>query len=268
MGRKKAETVQNEPQAESDTNLNDAQDKAKSLGKALGVLTAIAGFDRPPTIAEVASVAGVTRPTAYRLIRTFIAEGFVERNPIDGRLIIGYAMLPLAASVLDRNRLRLEAMPHLQMLAQQTGFRANVGILHRGKVLYLAGIEKPSLPTIYTRFGKTVSAHSSSLGKAILAFMPEDDALKIIQENLLIAETVHTITSKEKLLVELEETRQRGYAIDREENVSGSFCISAPIFEGRNNVVGATGISASSLDDILPESQRVREIAELISHKL
>ena len=77
-------------------------------------------------------------------------------------------MLRLAASLLDSSLIRLESLPHLENLARITGERVNLGILHRHQMLYLAGVEKPSLPTIYSRFGKTSPAYCSSLGKSIL----------------------------------------------------------------------------------------------------
>ena len=77
-----------------------------------------------------------------------------DGGPKDG---IGYSVLQLSARLLDSNRLRIEALPHLQALANLTGERTNLGILHRNKVLYLAGVEKPSLPTIYSRFGQPLN---------------------------------------------------------------------------------------------------------------
>lgn len=155
------------------TDRRDAEASGvKSLRKALSVLGSVAASDRPLSVAEVALASGIARPTAHRLIQTLVTEGHLIEEG-EGRFSIGFAVLPLAASLLDRNPLRVEALPHLHNLAQKTGERVNLGILHQDRVLYLAGIEKPSLPTIYTRFGKTVAAHCSSLGKAILAYQPE-----------------------------------------------------------------------------------------------
>ncbi|HEX2216643.1 MAG TPA: IclR family transcriptional regulator, partial [Xanthobacteraceae bacterium] len=195
----------------------------KSLRKAVAVLNAVARAERPLTMAELAARAGIARPTAYRLVQTLTGEGHLVHDPVDGRLSIGFAVLPLAASLLDRNRLRLEALPHLHALAQQTGERANLGILHREQVLYLAGVEKPSLPTIYSRFGKTAPAHCSSLGKAVLAYLPDAQLMPLLEAQPLAAPTPASIADIPKLLADLEETRRRGYAIDRQENVPGSF---------------------------------------------
>ena len=65
-------------------------------------------------MAEVAIITGITRPTAHRLVQTLVAEGFLSQNSGDGRLSPGFSVLQLAGRLLDSNRLRLEALPHLE----------------------------------------------------------------------------------------------------------------------------------------------------------
>jgi IclR family acetate operon transcriptional repressor len=240
----------------------------KSLRKAMTVLNVVATAERPLTIAELAVRARIARPTAYRLVQTLAGEGHLVQSPVDGRLSIGLSVLPLAASLLDRNRMRLEALPHLHALAQQTGERVNLGILHRNQVLYLAGVEKPSLPTIYSRFGKTAPAHCSSLGKAILAFMRESELMPILQAQPLVAMTPASITSLPRFLEDLEQTRRRGYATDSQEAVAGSFCLGATIFDAANQPVGAVSLSGRALEPLIAHADTLRHTAEVISHVL
>jgi DNA-binding IclR family transcriptional regulator len=252
------------------SNVTDSADVSavKSLRKALTVLNAVAGADRPLTVAEVAVNAGIARPTAYRFVQTLAAAGYLAQDPLDGRLSIGFAVLPLASSLLDRNRLRVEALPHLQNLAVKTGERANLGILYRDRVLYIAGVEKPALPTIYSRFGKNAPAHCSSLGKAILAFLPEAEVRELLSRKPLTAYTPTTITNRNAFMKELAEIRQRGYAIDRAEHVSASCCVAAPIFDASNQPIGAIGVSGRELDPMLKHHELVRQTAEIVSHHL
>jgi len=232
------------------------------------VLNVVAIADRPLTVAEVALNAGMPRPTVYRFVQTLLAAGYLVETPPDGRLSIGFAVLPLASSLLDRNRMRVEALPHLHTLAQQTGERANLGILYRDCVLYIAGVEKPTLPTIYSRFGKNAPAHCSSLGKAILAHMPEADVRALLSRKPLVAYTPATITVRTAFMKELAEARARGYAVDRGEHVSGSCCVAAPIFNGDNEPIGAIGVSGRELEPLLKHCDLVRRIAEIVSHHL
>ena len=247
---------------------DDGRNAVKSLRKAMTVLNVVAAADRPLTIAEIAVRAGIARPTAYRFVQTLVAEGYLAQSPVDSRCSIGLGVLPLAGSVLDRNRVRIEALPHLNALAQQTGERANLGILYRDRLLYIAGVEKPALPMIYSRFGKTVSAQCCSLGKAILAYWPEPEVRALIGRQPLKAYTPNSITDAAAFMVELAETRARGYAVDCAELVAGSYCLAVVILDARNQPVGAIGLSGRALEPLVAHATLVRQTAELISHLL
>ncbi len=246
---------------------DDDRSTVRSLVKALGLLDALAAAPRPPTVSELARETGISRPTVHRLIQTLISVGYVtEEDDGTGRLQIGYSVLALSSSVLDRNRLRLESLPHLQNLAEVTGERTNLGILNRGSVLYLAGIEKPNLPMIYSRFGKSAPVHCCSLGKALLAFMDPEEAEAIVRSGPLTTETPHTHTDPDEFLAELGAIRAKGYATDEQEHVLGSYCVAAPIFNTRHKVIGAISISATSPDKIESHVDALRATAERITH--
>jgi DNA-binding IclR family transcriptional regulator len=240
----------------------------KTLGKALTLLDVVAGSEHPPTISELALKAGLTRPTAHRLAQTLIAAGFLQQNPLDNRLTIGFAVLPLASSLLDRNRLRLEALPHLQALAHKMNERVNLGILNRNRVLILAGSEKPSLPTIYSRFGRLIPVNCCALGKAMLAYLPEDEAQAILKSYPLVAKTPQTITDIPAYLRDLEGVRSRGYSIENGENTPTSCCVGVPIVDSHDRPIAAISVSARSLDLLEKDIGDVLRTAELISHIL
>ncbi len=248
--------------------IENGKDSAKSLSKALALLRAVGRAETPPTVAQIAVEAGVSRPTAYRLMRTLIDEDFLCQDAESGRLTIGLAVLMLAANLLDSSRLRLEALPHLQALSNLTGERTNLAILHRNRVLYLGGFEKPTLPTIYSRFGKTAPAHCCSLGKAMLAYQAETVIEAFIDAAPLTPETPNSITSMPRLAKELEVTRKRGYAVDREEHQLHSCCVAVPVFDGQRRIVGAIGVSGTEVKRLLEHLDALLHTAELISHRL
>lgn len=248
--------------------VDDDRGMIKSLRKALAVLEEVGRAEVPPRIAEVAIAIGVSRPTAYRIVQTLISEGYLAQDPQSGRLAIGYSVLQQSARLLDSNRMRIEALPHLQKLANVSGERTNLGIMHQNKVLYLAGVEKPTLPTIYSRFGKTAPAHCCSLGKAILAHLPEAEVTQLLAAEPLHAQTPNSITNVQRFHEELEHIRRQGYAIDREEHMLQSICIAATIFNGQNRAVGAIGISGRQLEPLLDHVEILKLTADQISHVL
>ena len=111
----------------------------------------------------------------HRILKTLQSRGYLLKNLDDNRYKIGLKFLPLAAKFLDSNKLRIESLPHIQKLAQKCGERVNLGIISGGEVIYIGGVEKPSLPNVYTRFGKTAPIHCCSLGKILLAYMSNED---------------------------------------------------------------------------------------------
>jgi DNA-binding IclR family transcriptional regulator len=239
----------------------------KTLQKALSILDAFAAAERPLTVAEAAVRADVTRPTAYRLIQTLVAEGYLSQDPGDGRIVPGYSVLQLAASLLDTSMIRLESLPHLENLARVTGERVSLGILHRHKMLYHAGVEKPSLPTIYSRFGRTSPAYCSAIGKSILAYLPEPQLRAYLQQQPLVRYTETTITDEAALRAELAEVRRRGFAVDREEHSIGLACVGSPVLiHGRP--VAAVAVTGRSFEPLLTHSGIVQHTAEVISHVL
>jgi len=239
----------------------------KTLRKALIILDEISDSNQPMTIAEVATKVGVTRPTAHRLVQTLIRGGYLSQHPRDGKITPGYSILQLAGRLLDANRLRVESLPHLESLARSCGERTNLGILHNSRLLYLAGIEKPNLPTIYTRFGKTIPAYCSSLGKAILANLSEEDLKEYLAATKLSPFTKSTITDKTAFLRELIEIRRQSYAVDNEEHTPGVFCISSAILLG-GEPIGAIGVTARSLETLMPHLHAIKHTAEVITHVL
>jgi DNA-binding IclR family transcriptional regulator len=246
----------------------ERQSELKSVRNALVVLELVAAARDLPKVAEVAERAGLPRPTVYRLVQTLVEQGYLLQDPRDGRLAIGYGVLPLAGALLDVHRLRRAALPLMQTLAQTTGKRVNLGILHRAHVFSLGSIEKPSLPPVYSRFGNAVPPHSCGLGKAILAGLDEAQVREIARPEPLIARTPDTITRLADLLADLGETRRRGFAIDRGEGRVGSFCVAVAIVDALAQPIGAVSISGRELDAVLPHAPLLQETVEMIEHLL
>jgi DNA-binding IclR family transcriptional regulator len=243
----------------------EASSGVRSLIKSLSILDAL-GSENSLTAAEIARRVGLNRTTTYRILQTLVGRSYVRATPGNG-YAIGPKVLPIAAQQLDNNRVRLAALPQLSLLAKRIGERVNLGVLFDTALLYIAGIEKPSLPNIYSRFGHRAPLHCCSLGKAIVAFS-ESETLERLLAGPLERHTANTIIDPEILRTDMLETRQRGYAIDRGEHLPGTFCVAAPILDARQRPVAAIGISSNDLEKALNNIKEVRVSAEIIGHVL
>lgn len=211
------------------------------------------------TVSEVATNLGISKSTAYNHLQTLTMGGFVVKEGMHYRLSLKF--LEIGDDVRRRNGVYTIARPEIEKLAEQTQEVANLMFEEDGRGVHVyrsrneVDIQLPNKP------GMTVPLHCTSLGKAILAFLPEDRAREIVDERGLPARTEHTITDEAQLFEELDTVRKRGYALDREENMIGLRCVGVPIkHEGR--VVAS--ISLSGPKRRMSETRFTEEVPELL----
>ena len=238
----------------------------KSVIKGLKILEFIADSASSQTPVQIAKALGMNRTTVYHLIQTLESEGYVTKEQQTNGYLLGLKILPLGGRALDSNKLRIESLPYLQGLNRRLEERVNLGILNNGEVLFLAGIEKPSLPLMYSHFGKKAPAHCCSIGKIILAYMPEHKAVQVINQKPLARLTENTITDPSLFKRHLAEIRSQGYAIDNAEHISGEYCIATLIKGEEGRGIGAVSASAHDLEKIKRHLDDLFETAEIISH--
>lgn len=191
---------------------------------------------------------GIRATSAYRLASTLKHASFLTQDPESGKYHLGLRIVELSRLVLNGIPLRRLALPHLATLAVKSGANANLGIRWDDAMLYLARAPSPRTQDTYFHTGRRGGLHCTALGKALLAFLPEQDRVAIVNRLQLTACTPNTITSPDVLLRHLEEIQQRGFATDREEFMLGSHCIAAPVRGVGEEVVGAMSLSTTLLD--------------------
>jgi DNA-binding IclR family transcriptional regulator len=243
----------------------------QSLERAAALLRALAEAGRPLSAGELAAAVGLPRPTVYRLLQTLCAEGWVAQN---GRsFVIGASVLWLAARRLEQLELRSVGRPLLAELRDRTGETVHLGVLEAGQVVYVEKLESPGPLRMASMVGRIVPAHSTALGKAMLAYLPREQVERIVERHGLVRRTPNTITDPARLFQELAAIRARGYSIDNVENEEGIRCVGAAIFDHRGRVAGAVSVSGSVASISLERARRelgtlVRETAQRISQAM
>ncbi|MBI3975893.1 MAG: IclR family transcriptional regulator [Armatimonadetes bacterium] len=249
-----------------------AQDRGlktvKSLDRAFALLTMLGQADHPLSVREMSAQTGLPRPTVYRLVNALTAHGAVVAS--NGRVAIGPRLLWLAAQRLEQIELRTTGRPHLLDLCNGTGETAHLAVLEQGQVVYIDKVESPGPLRMASAVGKIMPAHSTALGKAMLAYLPEKQVRDILAAHGLPQRTANTITDAGRFFDELAAVRAHGYAIDNVENEEGIRCVGAPIMDHRGQVAGAISLSGSAASITLERarrdlSPRVRETAHQIS---
>ncbi|QQQ79583.1 IclR family transcriptional regulator [Saccharothrix sp. 6-C] len=234
--------------------------------KTLSVLEALADHSR---IADIADASGLPKPTVHRILQTLVRRGFARADGRGGYLG-GPRILSLAGRFLQRLDVAEHVRPTLRDLQERTGWTVHFALLSGDEAVYVAKVEGARPYHLASRVGMSLRLHCTSIGKAILASLPDDEVRALARRTGLPARTRRTITDEQALLAELAAVRGRGYAEDHEENEAGVRAVGAAVVDHTGEVVG--GLSAASLVDLaeapadLP--QLVVRAAAAVSHAL
>jgi IclR family acetate operon transcriptional repressor len=218
-------------------------DEVGVLVKALDILDCLAA-DGPSPVTRICERTGVTKPAAYRILKTLDMAGYVVRDDERREYSLGPALHSLSRSARNSTDLVRVARPVMERLNDELGETINLGVVSHGQVVYLDTIESTQRLRSTVQLSLRDKLHSTALGKAFLAALPEDDAKVRLSEAPRESMTPKTVVSIRALLRQLGEVRERGYALDDEENEVGSRCVAAAILNGRREPIGAISVSA------------------------
>ncbi|WP_226482817.1 IclR family transcriptional regulator [Natrinema amylolyticum] len=224
--------------------------RIQSVEIAFTVLDAVRKNDRP-SVTELADELGHSKSTIHSHLQTLESEEIIVREDNGYRLSL--QVLDMANDVRNQVANYDVIVDAVDELADETKEIAQFGIEEHGHVSYLYKAMGNQAVETASRAGGKQPMYSTSLGKAILAFLPVDRQKEIISEATFERRGPKTITDQASLYEELEETAERRYAIDDEENIEGLRCVAAPVRNG-TSVVGAvsvTGPASRITDDYL-----------------
>ena len=225
-----------------------------SLARAFQILDMLAMSSVGLNKMEIARGVGIPYSTAFNLLNTMEAYGYVRKAESTSKYYIGLKLLSLGSVPVRDIGLRDTAAPVLEELVKELGFTAHLAILDRGEAVYIDKKEPTGFVKINSWIGKRNYVHTSAVGKALIAHRAAVE-VEEIWKNGLPKRTSRTITSLKRFKSELAEVVQRGYAIDLEEDEVGGRCLAAPVFNASNVVIAAIGVSAIAsqvADESLP----------------
>lgn len=245
----------------------------RSIGKASALLRALLDDEsvRGLRLVDLVQRCGLEKSTVHRLLGALMAEGLVENDPESERYRLGVKLVEYGMAVLRRLDVRTEALPVLARLVAVAEETVHLGARSGVEVIYLEKFEGPHAIQMRSKVGERMPLHSTGIGKAMLAYLSEEQLSSVISHGLP-KRTDHTITSPEDLRADLQQIRTRGYSIDLEENEVGVRCVGAPVFDHNIRVVGAISIAGPayrvSEERLQGLAQLVTEAAQEVSRRL
>jgi DNA-binding IclR family transcriptional regulator len=239
----------------------------QSIDRAIRVLTALQGARRM-SLSELAARLDLAPSTTHGIVRSLVAHGMVVQERGSSRYQLGPAVLRLGNVYLDTLELRSKAIPWAEDLARRTGLAVRTGVLLIDDVVIINHEPRPDGSRQMPEVGIVIPVHASALGKAILAFLPEEEK-RVLSESLR-SMTGETITSPDALREQLDEVRTSGVATEQDEAVLGESSLASPVFDSYGEAVGAIGVVIPSSGDVSTYEARdaVRETARAVSREL
>ena len=224
--------------------------QVQALDRGLTLLALLAEGDGI-ALSELAHRAALAPSSAYRLLQTLAARGFVEFMERDHLWAIGVEAFRTGMAFQRRHSIAAVSRGIMRDLVQVSGETANIAVLEDGEIVFVAQVESQEPIRAFFRTGERRAAHASGIGKALLAAMPREAVERVISRRGLHRFTAGTLTDPAALFDELARTHGRGWALDDEERNSGMRCVAAAIFNEHGDPIAGVSVSGpvARLDD-------------------
>ncbi|WP_438817596.1 IclR family transcriptional regulator domain-containing protein [Streptomyces finlayi] len=216
----------------------------ESLARGLTVLTAFGAGRRELTLTGVAEACGLARATARRALITFVHLGYVEAH--DGLFGPTPQVLGLGFPPLSRLTLPQIAEPHLTELAQRVHDSTSLSVLTGTEIQYTARVATSRVMNVNITVGTRFPAYATSMGRVLLADLPEDERARRLSESAPQPLTRHTVTSAEKLAGVLERVRRDRFAMTDGELEEGLRSVAVPVRDRTGRAVAAVNVAMHS----------------------
>ena len=218
-----------------------------ALERALAILELLAGSRAGLTLPEIAKNLQLPKSSVHCLLITLERHGYLNRNERTSRYMFGSKLFSLGNMSLSGLQLRQVAVPHMHTLMERVGLTVHLAVLERYEAVLVEKVEPPGVYKLATWLGKRMDIHCTSLGKALIAHLPEEELTLLVREKGLARHNDNSIGSLKKLKEDLARAQQLGYYVDDEEDEIGHRCIGAPIFDDAGQTVAAISISGTIL---------------------
>jgi DNA-binding IclR family transcriptional regulator len=188
--------------------------------------------------------------TTHRLLASLAYFGFVTQDLMSKQYHLGFKLVDLGNALLDQIDLRTVARPYLMDLTQKANEAVHLVVLDQKEALYLDRVESDENRLglqMASKVGMRVSAHSSGVGKVLLAAFSENELNDFIKVKGLPRRTEKTITDADQLKEHLKMVRNQGYAVDDEEDHLGTRCVAAPVRNELGHVIAAISVSGPTI---------------------
>jgi IclR family KDG regulon transcriptional repressor len=221
---------------------------------------------------EVSRAVGMLPSKVSRVLKTLEGEGFFEKNFETGKYRLGLAFFELGMVCALNFPLRKIIRPHIEQMAKELNLTASCGILRNFKVVVIDRVQNLNIDLLTYRVGLNLPIHSTSIGKVLLAYLPEKEQDRILKSVNLVKFTSTTTFDRKVIKENLKLIRGRGYSTDKGETHEDLNCMAAPIRNGNGEVIAAINLmdekKRTSAEKLFGFADYLREKALFVSRQL
>ena len=260
------------------TEIEASGDFVQSLARGLAVIRAFDAEHAELTLSEVARRADITRAAAGRFLRTLERLGYVRASTgsatgVGARFALTPRVLELGFSYLSSLSLPEIVQPHLEKLSRDVDESVSAAVLDGGDIVYIARVPTRRIMSVRITIGTRFPAYATSMGRVLLAGMPDAALDALLPASALSSLTERTMTDPDALRREIEHVREQGWALVDGELEPGLRSVAAPVRDRRGDVVAAVNVSTSAtrdtVDHVVSEYlPRLRETCRAIDAEL
>ena len=221
------------------------------------------------TLTEISREVGIHKSKGYSILNTLMQFGFIEKDLQTKTYSLGPGLLSLSRHLLDRMDIRERVAPFLEELAVDTRSSALLGLISADQVFVVAKHEGNQSIGITIRLGHRFHITSGAHGKAIVAFLPDEERKRILSRKRLFFYGDSSRFNKEEFEAEIEECRVSGFSRDLGGLQPGINAVSAPVFGPKGQIVGCLILMGPFPEALVEENGRkTAEMASRISSAL
>lgn len=236
--------------------MNNNPKNIQSVQRAIDIINCVAEAERKISLKEISSILGLNINTTRGLAQTLLANGFLSKDVEQGTYTLGYEFLTKSKLVyqLQIQRIRDIAHPYMKQLSEKYGVSSWLQISFYKDIYTVETLDAPSTSYYsYTpKSGAKLPLHASASGKLYIAYMPEAEREKLINNINLEQLTEHTITDRQEFRKTIQKVFFQGYATELEEIDMGISSIAVPLFDMRGTLSGtiSTAVPSAKLNQI------------------
>ena len=223
------------------------QSQVQSLSRALSMLECLSQSDMGMQLSDLSEKMDLAPSTTHRLLNSMLHMGFVECDEQQGLWSVGVNAFTIGNAYLKKRNFAVQARPFMKELMNACGETCNLAVLEQNQVVFISQVECLETMRMVVRLGSRGPVHATGVGKALLSSMSKKDVEKIIKNVGMPELTGKTITTLAAFHDELSSIRDKGFAVDDEEQKEGLTCFAANIYDEYGEAIAAISISGPSV---------------------